>query len=408
MRNEIKLFEHYQFSKFEDDVLRQACSCASSLEADHFSRNSIESLAEQIVDSFLVSKLVFKEESARIVNHRERVVSVFDGFGSHVQAKGIEFAVEWEIDGDDRLWEFEPGRGPLSRPQYLVQVQNGHLTYTAVHAFSELQDGMDSKIAEFSRHISGRVNDINVDVDRLNSLLYPAVINALTIRLSEVKKIQKLLSSTRFPIVSRSTPAVSVPLNRKVLNVSPKPGSSGTISSEAEPFLDGKEYQTIIGVANQVCLAMERSPSAFRLMREDQIRDVFLIFLNGYFEGRAGGETFNNAGKTDILINVGGKNVFIAECKFWGGKALFSETIDQIMSYLGWRDTKAALLIFNKNKDVTNSIREARDCLLGREDHIRETLYLESELKIENVLCRSDDRHQRVFLTTMMFSIPTK
>src|ERR1700738_805507 len=35
-------------------------------------------------------------------------------------------------------------------------------------------------------------------------------------------------------------------------------------------------------------------------------------------------------GKTDILIRKDGKNVFIAECKFWKGEKAFLETIDQI------------------------------------------------------------------------------
>jgi hypothetical protein len=65
--------------------------------------------------------------------------------------------------------------------------------------------------------------------------------------------------------------------------------------------------------------------------------------LNGVFEGQATGETFNFQGKTDILIRAQGKNIFIAECKFWKGEKVFLETIDQLLSYLSWRDSKAAI-----------------------------------------------------------------
>jgi hypothetical protein len=37
------------------------------------------------------------------------------------------------------------------------------------------------------------------------------------------------------------------------------------------------------------------------------------VQLNRHFEGAATGETFNHRGKTDILIRVDGKNIFIAE-----------------------------------------------------------------------------------------------
>ena len=89
----------------------------------------------------------------------------------------------------------------------------------------------------------------------------------------------------------------------------------------------------------------------------------FLVQLNGAYEGQATGETFNGEGKTDILIRVEGKNIFVAECKFWSGEKAFLATIDQLLSYLCWRDTKAAVVVFNRNAGfsaVLAKIAEAR------------------------------------------------
>ena len=66
-------------------------------------------------------------------------------------------------------------------------------------------------------------------------------------------------------------------------------------------------------------MVMERSPSAFESMGEEDLRTHFLVQLNGHYEGQATGETFNYEGKTDILIRTEGRNIFIAECKYWGG-----------------------------------------------------------------------------------------
>lgn len=41
-------------------------------------------------------------------------------------------------------------------------------------------------------------------------------------------------------------------------------------------------------------------------------------------------ETFNSSGKTDILIRVENRNIFIAECKFWRGPKSFGEAIEQL------------------------------------------------------------------------------
>lgn len=63
-------------------------------------------------------------------------------------------------------------------------------------------------------------------------------------------------------------------------------------------------------------------------------------------QGKATGETFNRAGKTDILLREGDRNVFIAECKFWKGPKAFGEAIDQRLGYTMWRDSKTAILVF--------------------------------------------------------------
>ena len=106
---------------------------------------------------------------------------------------------------------------------------------------------------------------------------------------------------------------------------------------------------------------MERSPKAFDGLDEEGIRSHFLVQLNGHYEGQATGETFNYQGKTDILIRSGDRNIFIAECKFWGGPQMLTQTIDQLLGYLSWRDFKTAILLFNRNRDfskVLDSIPE--------------------------------------------------
>ena len=82
---------------------------------------------------------------------------------------------------------------------------------------------------------------------------------------------------------------------------------------------------------------IERSPRAFAGMKEEDLRLLLLVPLNGHFEGQATGETFNGEGKTDILIRERNKNIFIAECKFWHGAKSFTEAIDQLQRYTTWR-----------------------------------------------------------------------
>ena len=70
------------------------------------------------------------------------------------------------------------------------------------------------------------------------------------------------------------------------------------------------------------------------------------------------GETFNKSGKTDILIRHEKKNVFVAECKFWSGAKNHHATIDQILSYLTWRDSKAAIVYFVPGKAIAPALAQ--------------------------------------------------
>jgi len=86
-----------------------------------------------------------------------------------------------------------------------------------------------------------------------------------------------------------------------------------------EPALAEAEYENILGVMKSMVRVMESSPHAFSTMKEEDLRQHFLVQLNGQYQGGATGETFNYEGKTDILIREKERNVFIGECKFWKG-----------------------------------------------------------------------------------------
>jgi hypothetical protein len=68
--------------------------------------------------------------------------------------------------------------------------------------------------------------------------------------------------------------------------------------------------------------------------------------LNGTYQGAATGETFVKEGKTDILVRIEDRHVFVGECKWWDGPKACAEAVDQLLRYLPWRDEKGALVVF--------------------------------------------------------------
>jgi hypothetical protein len=152
---------------------------------------------------------------------------------------------------------------------------------------------------------------------------------------------------------------------------------------------------------------MELSPRAFGDMGEEDLRWHFLLQLNAQYEGNATGETFNYAGKTDILIRQDGRNAFIAECKFWKGEKALLETIDQLLSYLSWRDTKAAVLVFNRNVnfgDVLATIAAAAP----RHPCFKHEISRSGETEFRYLFGQAGDANREVTLAVMTFNVPAQ
>src|SRR6185369_6770399 len=122
-------------------------------------------------------------------------------------------------------------------------------------------------------------------------------------------------------------------------------GEGQTSTLPLDPTLDNETYQDILGIIHTLGVAMERHPSTFADRHEQDLRDVFLATLSTHYPSSTG-ETFNNRGRTDILVRHEGSNAFVAECKFWSGLKVFHSTIDQLLGYLTWRDSKAAVISF--------------------------------------------------------------
>lgn len=172
-----------------------------------------------------------------------------------------------------------------------------------------------------------------------------------------------------------------------------------------EPVLGMQDYEHILSVIRNMIVAMERSPRAFKGMKEEDLRQHFLVQLNGHYEGQATGETFNFQGKTDILIRVEGKNIFIAECKFWHGPESLKNAIDQLLNYVSWRDTKTALLIFSRGKELSRVLSQIPEVVKDHTNFKRE-LSCSSETEFRFILHNRDDSNRELILTILAFDVP--
>jgi len=226
-------------------------------------------------------------------------------------------------------------------------------------------------------------------------------------RREKILKDQDMANALGFPLKRRDdapkTYSASVvrkelPIQRPTVSASPfKP----------EPTLEMAQYENILEIISSMVHVIERSPGAFARMKEEDLRQHFLVQLNGQYKGQATGETFNASGKTDILIRVEDRNIFIAECKFWKGEKHLIPTIDQLLSYTSWRDTKTAIILFNQQKNLTDILAQI-PVTVATHPNFKKQLPDQHETGFRFLMHQPGDKNRELYLTVLVFEVPAK
>ncbi len=364
-----------------------------------------------LADKYVLDIPIIKDDEICVHSQKEIDIDVSQDFQRAVfdrsrpaYVKGLAVTVAVPFSGDGELFHYRPTTSSLNPPRGEVIGQEIHLTYKEVkHDAEQLKKNYLGTVNQVKHSLQSTCADVNSFNSQLETLINQVVLQ----RKKKLLDNQGLVASLGIPIRLReNTPCTyTVPeIQRKVHIQTPKVTTRGF---KPEPSLDFKEYENILKMIQDVVLVMERSPEAFANMDEENIRQQILVPLNGQYEGRATGETFNYQGKTDILIRENNKNIFIAECKFWKGEKELIKAINQLLGYTSWRDTKTALIIFNKNKGFSSVVEKITPTVKTHPCFKRE-ISIEGETIFRYVLHRLDDANREITLSILAFNIPTK
>ena len=382
-----------------------------SLKADYLLNVSEQDLIASLVEEFTLNVPTI-DESKIEMDYREKQIDVsgdpnrmfFDHHGPSYIA-GTEFTFILPFLGDAGFFDVQPQNFTYSSSGSRAVVHNNELHFTYAGANLDAESAK-REFKNEAQLIKQNLQNLQVAVDRHNGELEQEIQQQVTQRKQKLLNDAQMAASVGYPIRRRDgVPATyAVPVQRRRPKIAPP--SSSSSSFKPEPALAMEEYENILDIIRNMVHVMERSPRAFENMGEEDLRTHFLVQLNSQYEGGATGETFNFQGKTDILIRAEGRNVFIAECKFWNGEKQFLETIDQLLSYLSWRDTKAAVIIFNRSSNFTavlNKIIESAP----RHRCYKRTLQSSGESNFRYIFHQPNDPNREIIVTVMVFDVPT-
>jgi hypothetical protein len=377
----------------------------NSLDNNYVLKASETELEKHFIDKVLIEPLVLYPEKRYIKNQSGTKIDVRGYFRDEritVQGTRIDIAIPFE--GDPMLWRIRASSFSLSgHPE--IDIQSNEIVFSV--SFQDGSSESNQLLTEIdwnTKSLVDAVSYLKSDVTNHNNSAPNTIKQALTRKLSNAKSTTGAISALGIPIKRvGEEPTFAIPAKRRN-----KPSVLPVVHTgtyKPEPVLDEKEYQHILEILRSMSLVIERNPSSFASLDEEAIRDHFLLQLNGHYEGGATGETFNASGKTDTLIREGNKNVFIAECKFWRGQKVFGEAVNQLLSYLTWRDSKCALLIFNKTRDSSAVRQKMHEFMVALSEHRKTELHqLDGDSRY--ILVKSSEPGKEIIVTTQLYDIP--
>jgi len=280
---------------------------------------------------------------------------------------------------------------------------NGKEIYFEIINWQDDVDEMKKKANDIFSEVKENEKKYFNEILSFNTDLSKKAKKIIENRKSEIFKKNKFIRALGIPFKK----AKDVPETFNISITKKKPIIKPSAPNEEytpEPTLNMSEYKHILNICYDIGVEIERHPGIYMGKNEEILRDHFIMALSPNFQSVTG-ETFNKKGKTDILIRHENSNVFIAECKFWSGIENYYKTIDQILSYLTWRDSKSAILCFIKNKQLNpvleqiKSLTSKHDCFVRNNKRQKDGLF-EFDFQFR------DDNSRGVKLSVLCFHFP--
>lgn len=379
-----------------DELLNTSTSDLAAYYVSEYQLDVPTIYPDEIVVDQRETQIDISQDRNRLIHDRSRPYYI----------AGTSVDVDLPYSGNKVGFDIQPSTRNFNNPRAYVGSNVLKFSVSGTDLTPErVKQEVERRVASINEHLGWLSNDAR----GYNAGLEALVTQAIERRKEKLLKDRSLVAGLGFKMKERpgaSETFAAPSVRRKIRPTTPKPTASRE-PFKPEPTLTNDDYEHILKVLENMVQVMEQSPGAFREIDEESLRTHFLVQLNGHFSGDATGETFNYEGKTDILIKVDGRNIFIGECKFWTGEKAYLETLDQVLSYLSWRDTKAAVLMFSRNKDFTGVLEKISS---SKPNHanFKKLVKQRSESSWTYLFGHKDDANREISITVQAYNVPER
>lgn len=394
--------------------LEQIPAKVDSIPKDQLLATTEDDLVDYFCSSIKIEPIVLHEGSKEMEWHETKIdisgCRDRNPFGDRgpIYVPGTKVVVCIPYTGDSSLWNLRPNRSQSGFPRADIRQPNrdgiGYLDIVIELPVDEQREKFKQCLDDELKSIRFYLDSQKSQVEMFNSTAPKNILIAMQARKERLKAQDDITDLLGIPLKRRgdAPPIEPIQIKRKLIKPLPPPPKSGF---NPEPGITAQDFEHILAVIRHEGRSFESTPKTYAIHDEEELRDILIAHLNGHYEGGATGETFRRSGKTDIRIEDQERAAFVAECKVWRGHKEFLEAIDQLLSYLTWRDCKAAIIVFNKyNAKFTELLTKVPETIRSHPKFKKEFgQHKEGEWRF--ILTSLEDELRQVIINVFVFNL---
>lgn len=398
------LFNKYNLGEFIKNYRKSLLERIDKLEITD--TTDISSLVDRLISEFTIYPIIIGE--AKPSEPRETTQQSRNEWGQTYSQKVFEIFVTIPFEGNADLFYCMPSSSTVVYLDKSATINRTNVTATIVLTQLD-ENAYFSQVNNIIGTLKSNLPTVHAEIKPWNDGLEALIKQSLESRKGVVSQKFDFMEKIGLKVNPKSAEYLVPPTITKKAIPTPVTETSKTVAKEKIPILQQEVYDDIKEVLYNVGKAIERKPSIYKDKYEEDLRDIFLLFLETRYESTTGvGEAFNKKGKTDILLKYAndGTNLFVAECKFWKGQKKLIEALDQLLGYLTHRDSKTALIFFVDQKEMSTIVTTIKSEITKHQNfskHLKDTY--EHSINYEFTL--PDDSYKKIQIEVILFHFPT-
>lgn len=404
----MKPFQDYSLSTIIDEQWDSASKRIDSMTNEEIMANDLEILADNIYQEFFIQPVeILDEDFSKRSIKQGKIQKYIDPFHrnysgkNYIEVDGIIGEFYYPFQGDSNLFRCRASTFSVSGyPE--ISVLGGYIAFRIEKSLNEMKNSnaKDQVLSDLKHNVDSIRSGIsyaNRDVRAFNQSLRDRALAELNKKHEKVQIFFDVANMFEVPLEKKEYAKQHIPLVRNITPI------AHSYKKQDYYCISEPDYFDILGTIKHTASTYERTPSSYKGMHEEDLRNTLLAALNGIYKGDAMGEAFRNKGKTDICIERENRAAFVAECKMWTGKTEVAKAVSQLDSYLTWRDCRTALIYFVRRKNFLSILETARVALESIDG--MKNVRLVDKNEFDCLFLSKENPGQQVKMRVMLFNL---